>query len=346
MSVTNANAFAALDYVFLGEVGFEQCELMQVQAVNTTTQTVTFTGNTLFPHAESARIAVTPFDKVRFFWTSVATYDTLNPLSGYIPLQPDGWFTKYVDNTQSTGFGWFIYQNSTTGNVSGPSNAIPYANFARATVKMALDGFFSLIHNNESKLITYDDALEWLNEANDIAKNDLALSNNEYDTSDGSDTLSIVAGTQEYALPANFGEMITVWINTTPGVSTGEILFPIDLANVDRNNIVALGERPRFYIRGGYIGFTPTPIQNFTVYFRYSKCATDLVSYTDVIDLPRKAFHALKDYMLYRAKTKLRHVDGQIYLASFQKKIDMMRLQAINRDSSVDSFDIKHSSNV
>lgn len=338
LTVTNADAFAANDYVVLGEIGFEQCEIVQVNTVNTSTQVITLVAATVFPHTESSRVAVTPFNKVRFFWTATETYATTTPLTGYIALQPNDWFTKYVDNSQSTGYGWFIYQNSTTGFVSSNSNSIPYANFSRSTVKSAIDGFYSLINNNEQKLITYDDALEWLNEAHDIAKNDLDLSNNEFNASDGTDTVSVVASTAEYALAANFGTMISVWVNNTPGVTNGTTLDPMDLADVDANNLLLSGVNPRWYIRGGYIGFTPAPTSAYTVYYRYQKTAADLTSYSDVITLPRKAYHLLKTYMLHKAKIKLRHADAMATLGMFEKGIEKMRLQAVNRDSSLDSF--------
>lgn len=307
---------------------------------------MTLTAVTEFAHPESTRIAVIPYDQIRFYWTATSAYDVDNPLTGFIPIQPDDWFTKYSDVTHATGYGWFIFRNSVTGLPTGPSNAIPYANFARATVKSIIDGCYSLISNNERKLISFEDALEWLNEVHDDIKAELLTVESGFDASDGSDSISVVSGTAEYALNSSFGEMIGVFMNGS-GSDLGTFMTPVDIKDIDSNNLLYGSYGTRWYLRGGYIGFTPVPTTSFPVRYRFSKNATDLVSYSDVIYLPKKTFSSIKDGWLARANEKLRHFDiAKYYNEEYAKKIGKLKVQSVNLDNSQDSWGIVDSANV
>ena len=77
-------------------------------------------------------------------------------------IQADDFYTKAYDTTNTTGFGWFIFYNSTTAKATQNSNAIPYAGFENNSVKKILDSFFSQLNNKELKLISNDDAFIWL----------------------------------------------------------------------------------------------------------------------------------------------------------------------------------------
>lgn len=338
--VTNGTNFAANDFVLLGEIGNETTEVRKI--ISVTTNTLALTAATGFAHAESTKVAVIPYDQVRFFFTTTTTFDELNPLTSYAGITPDDWFTRYTDTTHTTGYGWFKFKNSHTGATTGASNYIPYANFGRDTVNKLIEGFYTLLNNNEQKIISVTDALEWANEAYDITKNDLALNNLEYDASDGTTSFSVVSGTAEYALATNFGEMIAVWRD-----DTGEPILPTDITQVDRiNNANSGNTTVNWFLRGLYIGITPVPSDSYTVKYRYSKTAASLTAYTDVIDLPKKAFYNLKNFLLYRAKIKLRQADANSFYELFNANVEKMRIQSVNRDNSVDSWSRSSSANV
>lgn len=333
--VNNTDGFAANDYIILGEIGHEQTEILQIQTVTAASGTLATTGNSRFAHSESTRVTKIPYNQIRFYWTSTTNFNTSNPVAAWAAITPDQWFSQVEDTTNTTGYGWFTFQNSTTAVVSGYSNPIPYANFGRNTVRKVLDGFFSSLNNKDLQLISLDDAYEWLNEAYDEARAELGLAIKEYDASDGTDTISVVAGTKEYALPTDFGSMVQVFFGNNE-----RIIGSADVADVDLMDSTFYGLPDlHYYIRGSYIGFTPTPTEGDTIYYRYQKLPTDLNSYDDTIDLPNKGFNALKDFMLYRAKQKLRHSDATQFYEMFQARVAKMVVRARNRDASLDSIE-------
>ena len=338
--VTNGGNFAANGFVALGETGNETTEFRKISSIST--NTLNLASATTFAHPESTKVTIIPYDQVRFFRTTGTTFDESTPLTSYSDVTLDDWFTRYTDTTYTTGYGWYKFKNSHTGAVTGASNYIPYANFGRNTVSKLIDGFYTLLNNNEQKLISLTDALEWANEAYDITKNDLMMSNREYDASDGLDYANVVSGTAEYTLPTNFGEMIAVWNDTNE-----EPILPVDIEEIDRINNANNGSTTiNYYIRGLYIGVTPVPTSAFTMNIRYTKTATELTAYTDTIDLPKKAFHNLKNYLLYKAKIKLRQADSSSFFELFNANNDKFRLQVVNRDNSVDSWGRSSSANV
>lgn len=340
LAVTNGANFSANQFVIIGEIGNETTEIRKITSV--TTNTLNLTAVTGFAHAESTKITVVPYDQVRFFRTTTTAFDELTPLTAYTTIEPDDWFNRYTDTTNTTGYGWFKFKNSHTGAITGASNYIPYDNFGRDTVQKLLEGFYTLLNNNEQKIVNLNDALEWASEGYDITKNDLMMTNREYDASDGTTSISVVSGTAEYALATNFGEMIALWRN-----DTGEPILPVDIEKVDAiKNANSGNTTVNYYLRGLYIGITPNPVDSYTLKYRYSKTAASLTAYTDTIDLPKKAFHNLKNYLLYKAKIKLRHGDASSYLQLFNAQNDKMRLQASNRDNSVDSWGRSSSANV
>src|SRR3990167_10098341 len=133
ITVLNASdtAFAANAYLLLGLIGNEDCEIVQITSLNNDTGVINLAAATKFPHAESTRVTVIPYNQVRFFRTTTTTFSSTNPLTSYIAIQPSDWFTTYVDESNSTGYGWYLFYNETTAVASQNSNAIPYIGFGR-----------------------------------------------------------------------------------------------------------------------------------------------------------------------------------------------------------------------
>lgn len=340
-AVTNSAPFAADDFVLVGEIGNETSEIRRVQSVASATHTLTLTAATSFAHPESTRITKIPYDKVRFYWTATAVFDSSTPVTGYVDIQVDDYYSVTSDTIHSTGFGWFLFYNSVTSVATSYSNPIPYANFSRFSVKRVLDGFLTLLNNNDRKLIGVDDMMEWLNEGYLRARADLNMPIKELYASDGTTALSVVAGTSEYALAADFGGILKVW-----DADNGVGLEPIDVQDIEDWNELSTGTPARYYVRGSYIGFVPQPDSGYGVTYRYTKLPSELTSYYDVIDLPNALGYAMKDFLMWRAKQKLRHADANTYLESFERSVATAKTQAINRDNSRDSWAIVDSANV
>lgn len=201
-----------------------------------------------------------------------------------------------------------------------------------------IDSFFSLLNNKELKLINNTDAFSWLNEAYSIALNELNLVNREYTGSDEYDVTTADA-IKEYELPASFSDLLSIVD------SSGQELGRIELTEVSEYDSSS-SNVPVYYLRGDYLGFSPTPSSVAVYTIRYTQKSTALNSFYDIIEFPDNNFYCVKDYMLFRAAAKLNKQDGEIHRQIFMESLQRMKLTSIKRDGGVDSWDLAQSVNI
>ena len=349
-SILNAtdSTFATNAFLLLGNFGAEDTEILKISTVNNNTGEIITTTSTLFAHSESTRVTILPYDQIRFFHTTTTTFGTGTPLTGYVPLQPNDWFTTYSDESYSTGYGWYTFYNSVTTTLSQESNPIPYSGFENDTVSQILDDFFSLLSNKELRLVTREDALSWANEAYGRMRNKLNLTNTEY-TASAITSLVMVSGTTEYDLPSDFDHLVSFISGldtTTPGGNTAGAKIDIDFIPL-RKAYSYNGTGPRYYIRGFKIGILPTPSADATYQYMYLKRANKLTLNSSEVDLPAGGEFVIKDYLLYRAYTKFQNFQAaKISMDAFTAGLNEMIIASCKRDANLDSFDITREANV
>lgn len=340
--VLNLEGIEANKFILFGNFGNEQAELLRVASINTSNNTFTLASPVSYPHAESTRVSVIAYDTIRFFHTSTAFYSDTSPLSNWVNLQPNNWFTTFDDTVNSTGYGWFVFRDSVSLIASQPSNAIPYTGFDRNTVKSLFDDFLSLLNNKELKLVGPAEMYSWANEGYSLIRNKLNLANVEYTASE-SMSLPIVSGIAEYALPSGFSDLISIVDSTGPGTPFGPCA--IEFINL-REAASYWGNKTRYYIRGAYIGFVPTPTSAATYAYRYLQKGSNLTSYDDIIDLPDNGYYMVKDWMLYRAMLKFTNPMFKEYKQNFMDGLNMLIPSAIKRDANLDTWGIDPRANV
>ena len=346
VSVVNPSGISVDSYLLFGIFGSESAEILKVATVNAGTGALTFKDdmgnpvNTAFAHPESTKVTILPYNMVIFYWTATSTFDSLNPVTGFLAISPSDWYTTTPDATHTTGYGWFKFYNATTAAYSSASNPIPYGGFVNSVVKATIESFFSMLNQKELRLISLDDAFLWLNEGYSRIRNELNLVNLEYFASDVQ-SITIVAGQSEYLLPTNFGDMLIVYdSNISPTYEIG-FIYLTDIPGYSDQD-------PKYYLRGPYIGFAPSPTVGGTTYkYRYISKSTDVSSYNDTIDLPDNAHFAIKDWMLFRAHMKL----GNPQVAQAEKQIfddwvGKQKIWSIKRQGGQDSWTIRRSANV
>lgn len=341
------SAFAVNAFLLLGNFGSEDAEIVQVSAVDSSTGLINLTTTTKRAHSESSRVSVLPYNQVRFFYTTTATFSYSNPLTGFLELQPSDWFATYNDENHTSGYGWFAFYNLVTSIYSQPSNALPYTGFGSSTVENILNDFFALLGNKELKLVTREDALSWASEAYAIVRNKLNLGNIEY-TASSPQTLSVTSGTIEYALPTDFDDLISITAgldSTNPGAGGNFTKAPIEYISL-REAYGYTGSDLRYYIRGGYIGFLPTPTSDITYQYIYTKKATRLSSNSDEVTLPNMGEYVIKDFMMWRAYLKFNNPLASTYFKAFTDNMNQMIISSIKRDANMDSFGIDRHANV
>jgi len=348
--ITNTEGFSDDDFILIGEFGQENAEIFRCGTIVHSTGEIplldsTGAGDTTsFAHTESTKVYVIPYNQIRFYWTAATgtiadedpTFDTGTALTGWTDLEPASWYTTYEDANHSTGFGWFIYQNSVSAEASQESNPIPYAGFSYNTVANIFEDFDSLLNVNEIKLVSMADKFAWLNEALALVKNKLNLTSAEYTVSTEKD-LTIVGGTSEYELDADFADL--VYINDGSDSKNPIPFMKIkDIAKYD-------GTTTHYYIRGRYIGIVPEPTESTTYKYRYRAKATRLTSLSTYIDLPDNAFYSLKDFMMYRASLKFNNPLADTYYQSFVNSVNLYIQSAIKRDANSDTWEIASNAN-
>lgn len=350
LSILNAtdSQYAPNAFVLLGNFGAEDAEILKIESVNNETGDIVLSSPTLFAHSESTRFLILPYNQIRFFYTTTATFDigTATPLTGYVNLQPSDWFTTYSDETHSSGYGWYVFYNSITASMSQESNPIPYIGFESNTTEQILSDFFSLLSNKELKLVTRDDALSWASEAYGRMRNKLNLSNVDYTVS-AITQLQLIPGQIEYDLPSDFDRLIFFASGidgSNPG-ARGGIKLNIDQIPL-REAYSYNGIGPRYYIRENKIGILPTPTSSDVYHYMYQKKATRLNLNSDIVNLPNGGEYVIKDYMLYRAFQKFQNPQYKTYFDSFTNGLNDMIIASVKRDANLDWWGISRQANV
>lgn len=335
-------------FLLLGLFGSESTEIVEIASVNVNTGVISLKTPTKFPHAESTKVSILPYNKIRFFHTSSAVFDidTATPLTDYIDLQPTDWFTTYQDSVNSTGYGWYVFYNTNTTEISDESNPIPYTGFESNSTVTILDDFFDMLNNKELKLVSRAAALSWATEGYNRMKNKLNLSNIEYSSS-ALTSLNVLPGIIEYDLPDDFDHLIAFVSGvdqTNPG-ATGQLKKDIEFISL-KNAYSYNGSLTKYYIRGKKIGILPTPSEATTYNYIYQTRVNKLELNSDLVDLPSGGEYVIKDYMLYRAYMKFQNPQYRNYKESFDDGIKDMIMSSIKRDANLDSFGIKKECNL
>lgn len=347
-TVLNAtdSAFAANAFILFGNFGAEDAEILKVSTVNSTTGVIVTTAASKFAHSESTRVTVLPYNQVRFFHTTTTTFATSDPLTGYVDIQASDWFTTYNDESYSTGYGWYVFYNSVTTVLSQESNYLPYTGFQSDTTENILSDFFSMLNNNDLKLVSRQDALSWASEGYGRMRNKLNLTNVEY-TASAITPLSILVDTTEYSLPDDFDHLVAFvsGLNTSTPGSAGYNKTNIEFIPL-RMAYSYIGSDVRYYIRGSKIGILPTPTATATYHYMYLKRADRLTLNTDEVTLPNGGEYVIKDYLLYRAYQKFQNSQYKVHFEAFTNGLNDMVIAAVKRDANLDSWRIEHSSNV
>ena len=319
LPVGSVTDFASSDYVLIGSLGSENTEIRKISTISN--QNIVLTAVLTFDHSQDSAITRIGYDKVAFYYSATVT-GSLGALAAAVSIVPDGFYTAYDDVSNSTGYGWFKFYNSTTAFYSDLSNAVPYADFAENSVKKMLDRFYTQIGNRERKMIRDIDVIEWMNEAYTIALNRLNLVNREYSVPTPA-TFNIVAGTTEYALPDSFFKVRSF------SRADGTALSSATIGNITST--------PSYYLRGSFLGMTPAPTAPATYFLYYSTTSPVLRSYIDYMDLPGNNFYFILDYLLYRA-TPLIGGDAVGRLKLFNNGLEGLVLTAHRREGGASSW--------
>src|SRR3990167_2813463 len=130
LTVESIASFSSSDYLLLGEIGAERSEIVQIHASSSPSgSAITLTAaGALYAHEEGTAVYKVDYNQVEFSRATPLSTDSKSTLTTSA-LTPDLMDTIYDDTTNTTGFGFWRFKNSTSSTFSGYSDAIPYAGY-------------------------------------------------------------------------------------------------------------------------------------------------------------------------------------------------------------------------
>lgn len=161
LTVENINGFGVSDYLIIGQVGNEETELVQVHAVTAPSgTTITLTGTTARAHARDTYVQRVSYNQIEF--SRATSSGGGKSVLTTVDLQVDQEFTVYNDTTNTTGYAYARFKNSTSTTYSEYSDEQAYENLAYNSVARIIDRVFSKANEVNESFITRKEVLDYV----------------------------------------------------------------------------------------------------------------------------------------------------------------------------------------
>ncbi|MFA5038006.1 MAG: hypothetical protein WC479_12620, partial [Candidatus Izemoplasmatales bacterium] len=162
----DGNAWADDDWVILGEIGSKTAELLQLNGVVADGTSVTIdqggSGGTRYAHSINEPLYRVRYNQIEF---SRATTPTgTKTVLATNEIQADDEYTRYVDATNTTGYGFVRFKNSTTTTYSSYSSAIPYTGYTDKSLGKIISRIKSLFPKDSLSAVDDDDIIDAVND--------------------------------------------------------------------------------------------------------------------------------------------------------------------------------------
>ena len=148
LTVANNGGFANNDYLLLGKLGEEKTEIVKIGAAVSAGTSITI-GACTFAHNEDTPVIKLDFNQVRFYYGSTNVSSSSAALAVAQALDPTDIFNYYEDSTNTTGYGFVRFYNSTTTGYSDYSDAIPYTGYTKKMLRMIRQKVRRLINETD-----------------------------------------------------------------------------------------------------------------------------------------------------------------------------------------------------
>lgn len=163
----DTNAWADNDYLIVGEIGNGTAEIMQVNGAVSDGTSLTIdrsgaAGGTRFAHSINEPVYRIDYNQIEF--SRAATEAGAKSTLATIEIQPDDFHTRYEDTTNSTGFGFIRFYNSTTTIFSTYSDGIPYTGYSARSLGRISRRIRSELGEPDYKFLSDEDIREEVNE--------------------------------------------------------------------------------------------------------------------------------------------------------------------------------------
>ena len=338
--VRDTDRFSVDDRILLGEMGFEQSEIVSVTAVNADKKTLTISA-TSFPHATDDPLYVLKYDSINFYRATTAVDGTYSILVT-VPLDVDNdtKTTSYEDPTGLTGYYYrTTYYNAITDLESDQSDPIAGQGYSRKQVGAVINDFLTEVGDTDQVYMSVPQALNIMNECND----DLSTqSGKPYRTLKTSMLLDITAGSNRIPLPDDLLALDRFKYEHINGIEDRtDLISVIDIEEMeyisydntmqdsDCLSRVAIDESTNELV----IYYTPQTTQADRVRLYYWKTFSDFDGLSATIELPTPRVYKL---FLTARFYRMRGLHDQSFLQladrwSADYSTEVVKLQRINR---------------
>lgn len=197
----NNKGFANGDFIVLGNVGWEQAEIVKVNGAISGNTDLTVTA-TKFPHSADTRIVYIGWDKIRVYKSTTGingTYSIVTTID--IQIDQDG--TSYIDSsTSTTDYYKFCTYNSVTDTEGDFTDPVSTTGFVFYSAKTMVDRVLSLFGDSGAEFVSREEVLEYINELLEKATQEAVLATGRYNIK--THTFTVQSGVSDYILPSNF----------------------------------------------------------------------------------------------------------------------------------------------
>ena len=261
ITILDYTYFAVSQYILIGEFGNERSEVIQIHSSTAPTSAgvVTLASNLIFPHSIDDPVTQIDYNQVEF--SRAATVTGSKSVLTTANLTADDQYTSYNDLTNTTGYGFVRYKNSSSGAFSAYSGAIPYAGLPRNAVRSLKNQGMQLVKENISQLITEDFLLDELNNWQDDVTRQ-----KDWDFEMDSATDTVVSGQKAYALPTapyNFKYLDTDKAFIQIRIANYPALDYIDKSQYDQGMVGTVGTTLNGAVTIGATSIVLTSVANF-----------------------------------------------------------------------------------
>jgi len=195
LTVKNTEGLSANDYIILGTVGSEKTEIVKITTTDSNTQLTI--GATKFAHNVDEIVSYTPYNQIRF--ASATTESGSKTQQGSaVDLEVDDLVTEANLTSVTSGYVFARYYNSTSGDYSGYSPAVPVAGFEEDSLRHIIDMARLRTQENTEKMITDDDLLNISMECSDV----IETMRKKWGFAQTSHAFDLTAGVQSYYRPS------------------------------------------------------------------------------------------------------------------------------------------------
>ena len=216
LTVANNAGFSNNDYLLLGKLGDEKTEIVKIGAAVSAGTSIT-TGACVSTHDEDTPVIKIDFNQVRFYQGSTNVAADSTALATAQVLDPTDIFNYKEDSTNSTGYGFIRFYNSTTTGYSDYSDAIPYTGYTSKMLRQ--------IRKKVRRLISETDELnspvsnEEIDEEINLAQKEIAH-DRLWSFYEKTKSFSTVANQYEYTLASDVYVLYDAKFDTQPLAAT------------------------------------------------------------------------------------------------------------------------------